>query len=67
MESIKDNIVNRMGGASAVAEICGITQGAVSQWRKYIPTKYVGILLDAAKQRKIDLDVNEFFDRSHIT
>jgi predicted transcriptional regulator len=27
-------IINKMGGTSKVAEICGITTGAVSQWRK---------------------------------
>ncbi|RRD90413.1 Cro/CI family transcriptional regulator [Conchiformibius steedae] len=32
--SIHVNFIRRLGGVKKVAEICGVTKGAVSQWKK---------------------------------
>ena len=29
-----ENLIDRLGGTSKVAEMCEVTTGAVSQWRK---------------------------------
>lgn len=34
------HIIDMIGGTSKVAEICGLTTGAVSQWRKNGVPKY---------------------------
>jgi len=45
--SVKNRIIEKLGGQTVVASICGITQSAVSQWGEYIPSKYIGKLVAA--------------------
>ena len=59
-ETIKDRIISKLGGVGVVARICGVTAGAVSQW-KLIPSKHQGVLLNAARQNSIDVDASDFF------
>ncbi len=51
-----ENLIDRLGGTSKVAEMCEVTTGAVSQWRKNgIP----GYRLQYFKAARPDL----FYDR----
>ena len=59
MPNTKERIIARFGGTTHVADICGVTPGAVSQW-EIIPARHQRRLLDAAKQRNIALKAEEF-------
>jgi acetolactate synthase-1/2/3 large subunit len=56
---IKENIIAKFGGTNAVAEICGVTPGAVSQWA-LIPAKHQITLLNEARLRKMRLSAEDF-------
>ena len=56
---VKEKIIAKFGGTNVVAEICGVTPGAVSQW-ELIPAKHQLTLLAAAKPRKIRLSAEDF-------
>ena len=56
---IKEKIITKFGGTNAVAEICGVTPGAVSQW-ELIPAKHQMTLLNEAKARHIRLSAEDF-------
>ena len=34
MDNIHTRFIQRLGGVKKVSEICGVTKGAVSQWKK---------------------------------
>lgn len=55
----KERIIAKFGGTNAVAEICDVTPGAVSQW-DLIPTRHQTTLLAEAKRRNIRLVADEF-------
>ncbi len=59
MKDIKDRIITKCGGVKAVAEICGVTPGAVSQWG-IIPARHQLTLLKKARQRGVDLTPEDF-------
>ena len=56
---MKEKIISKFGGTNAVAEICGVTPGAVSQW-ELIPSKHQITLLNEAKARKLRLNAEDF-------
>ena len=56
---MKEKIISKFGGTNAVAEICGVTPGAVSQW-ELIPSKHQITLLNEAKARKLRLSAEDF-------
>lgn len=39
-EKLLDEVISRRGGGKAIAEACGVSQAAVSQWKK-VPKKHV--------------------------
>ncbi|MDX2094906.1 MAG: biosynthetic-type acetolactate synthase large subunit [Alphaproteobacteria bacterium] len=55
----KEKIIALFGGTNAVAEICGVTPGAVSQWA-LIPARHQRTLLNEAKTRRLRLDATDF-------
>lgn len=55
----KERIITKFGGTNAVAEICGVTASAVSQWTD-IPSRHQRTLLTEAKARKIRLSAEDF-------
>lgn len=55
----KEKIIAKFGGTNAVAEICGVTPGAVSQW-ELIPAKHQATLLREAKSRRVRLGAEDF-------
>lgn len=55
----KEKIIAKFGGTNAVAEICGVTPGAVSQWA-LIPAKHQATLLREAKSRRVRLGADDF-------
>jgi acetolactate synthase-1/2/3 large subunit len=57
--STKEKIVAKFGGTNEVAEICGVTPGAVSQW-ELIPARHQTTLLQEAKRRSIALRADDF-------
>lgn len=60
----KERIVAKFGGQEVVATICGITQGAVSQWGDYIPSRHQSKLVAAAPDYGFTLTLNEFIGLS---
>ena len=56
---MKERIIAKFGGTNVVAELCGVTPGAVSQW-DLIPAKHQITLLKEAKARHIRLTAEEF-------
>ncbi len=56
---MKEKIISKFGGTNAVAEICNVTPGAVSQW-ELIPAKHQITLLNEAKSRKMRLTAEDF-------
>jgi putative alpha-1,2-mannosidase len=71
MTNIASKIIERFGGAPKVAEIVGTERTAVYKWTYprerggsdgLIPSKYHAILLRAAKERKLKLKPEDFFD-----
>jgi acetolactate synthase-1/2/3 large subunit len=56
---MKERIIAKFGGTNSVAELCGVTPGAVSQW-DLIPAKHQITLLNEAKSRHIRLNAEEF-------
>lgn len=61
MNNIKARICALFGGNTAVAEICGVTPGAVSQWDD-IPSKHQRRLLEAAPGKNVNLKPDDFFN-----
>lgn len=59
--SIKDDIIAKFGGVNAVALICGVTAGAVSQWT-LIPARHQNTLLSAAIKNGINVKPDHFYD-----
>ena len=57
--NMKERIIAKFGGTNSVAELCGVTPGAVSQW-DLIPAKHQITLLNEAKSRHIRLTAEEF-------
>lgn len=49
------NIIDDLGGVTAVATLCQLTPGAVSQWEDSIPKKHFKAIITEAK--KLDLEV----------
>lgn len=51
---LKYKICEILGGVTAVADICGVTPGAVSQWdEEDIPFRHLRTVLDHGKQNHI--------------
>lgn len=61
MHTIKDNVISKLGGVGVVADICGITPGAVSQW-EIIPARHQSAILADARARGIDLSPEEIIN-----
>ncbi|GAA3671745.1 Cro/CI family transcriptional regulator [Acetobacter lovaniensis] len=38
-ETLLEEVLSRRGGGKAIAEACGVTQSAVSQWKR-VPDKH---------------------------
>jgi acetolactate synthase I/II/III large subunit len=55
----KEKVIAKFGGTNAVAEICGVTPGAVSQWER-IPAKHQATLLREAKSRRVRISAEDF-------
>jgi len=55
----KEQIIAKFGGNGAVAEICNVTPGAVSQW-DIIPARHQMTLLQEARARGISLTSESF-------
>ncbi|MFM9889295.1 MAG: biosynthetic-type acetolactate synthase large subunit [Rickettsiales bacterium] len=55
----KERIITKFGGTGAVAEICDVTPGAVSQW-DMIPARHQRTLLAEARARNIRLSAEDF-------
>jgi acetolactate synthase-1/2/3 large subunit len=55
----KEKIIAKFGGTNVVADICGVTPGAVSQW-ELIPSRHQITLLSEAKARKLRLSAEDF-------
>jgi acetolactate synthase I/II/III large subunit len=56
----KERIIAKFGGTNAVAEICDVTPGAVSQW-DIVPARHQATLLKEARARNIRLSADDFF------
>lgn len=61
----KERIIAKFGGTSAVAEICNVTPGAVSQW-DLVPARHQQTLVEEARRRGITLRAEEFHGESFI-
>ncbi len=59
----KEKIISKFGGTNVVADICGVTPGAVSQW-ELIPARHQMTLLAAAKSRNIRLSADDFMPQA---
>ena len=64
-------VIDKMGGIQATADIVGTSHSWVARWTYerarggtdgVIPAKYQQVLLDAARERGIDLTPADFFD-----
>lgn len=57
------HIIDKFGGQVKVAELCGISQPAVSYWvtKGMIPSKWQGFLLQKAREKNIKLVPADFF------
>lgn len=55
----KERIITKFGGNGAVAEICNVTPGAVSQW-DIIPARHQMTLLAEARARNMRLSADDF-------
>jgi hypothetical protein len=60
-QQIKQYILAKFGGNSAVAGICKVSPAAVSQWNG-IPSQHFKILLDAAAEKGLNWNINIFFN-----
>lgn len=62
MANAKD-IITKCGGAQAVADMLGLNFSAVYRWvyRGFIPARRQSDLLNAARERGIDLTPDDFF------
>lgn len=49
------HLIHELGSAKAVAELFGITQGAVSQWGDTVPTLRLYQLRDLRPDLKVEL------------
>ena len=58
-QSAKEKIIAKFGGNNAVADICNVTPGAVSQW-DIIPARHQMTLLQEARARGISLTSDSF-------
>jgi hypothetical protein len=60
--------IDRFGGSSATARICGIVPSAVSNWRANgaIPPRHYLALAEAARWHQIDLDPGLFREVSKV-
>lgn len=66
-------IISRLGGPNKVAEIVGVHRTRVSNWKRskedggtggLIPFKHVMPLLEAAKERGVELSADDFLPSS---
>lgn len=55
----KERIIGKFGGTNVVADLCGVTPGAVSQW-ELIPARHQVTLLNEAKRLNIALKADDF-------
>lgn len=60
VNKIKERVLAIFGGREKVAEICGVTPSAVSQWG-IIPARHQLALLTHAKSKRIKIDPNVFY------
>lgn len=65
-------IIDRLGGPNLVAGIAGVHRTRVSNWCRpkeaggtggLVPLKHIPILIDAARDRGIDLSADDFLPR----
>lgn len=69
---IASRVIAKMGGAVAVADILGLDQSAVHRWTYprgprrgrggIVPARHQQPLLEAAREKGIDLRPEDFFD-----
>jgi DNA-binding transcriptional regulator YdaS (Cro superfamily) len=56
-------IIDALGGSTAVADICGVKSQAVSQWRRRgIPSRHFLSLFNAAKGAGLDVSLDHLFE-----
>lgn len=48
-ETLLDEVLSRRGGGKAIAEACGVSQAAVSQWKK-VPEKHIKGFCDVVEK-----------------
>jgi hypothetical protein len=70
------SIIEKLGGASAVARILNLSHVSVLAWRKpkekkgtdgQIPSRHIAPLVDAARRDGIELDFADFFDKNQTS
>ncbi len=71
MDTPAETVIEKLGGAQAVAALCGLDVASVHKW-KYpkerggtggiIPSRHQGALLAAARRLGIGLSAEDFFD-----
>lgn len=61
MSEIKSSVISKFGGVGVLADICGVTPGAVSQWKR-IPAQHMTTILMAAREKHIDLEADDIME-----
>ena len=64
MNKAKDKVAEILGGKLALAEACGVTSGAVSQWDT-IPSKHLPKIIEAAKKLGKNIKITDLVDDEH--
>jgi hypothetical protein len=59
MRDIRDHIISKFKNLRIIADICGVTPGAVSQWRQ-IPPEYMRPLIEGGKKIGVELKPEDF-------
>lgn len=59
-----DRIVAKFGTQQKLADAIGIAQSTVAMWKKRgnIPSRNIGLIIDAAAKRRVRINTDEFFD-----
>ncbi len=57
-------VVFIFGGQSKLAQVLGVTGGAVSQWKRHgqIPDRHKPVILDLARVRGLDISANDLIE-----
>ena len=65
-KTVADKIAAKFGGQVPMAEAIGITQSTIAQWNRrsggIVPARHQQKILDAAKERGLDVTPADFFE-----